>query len=703
MPHLFVTLMKINLVLAVFAIAYYLILRRLTFYVLNRFFLVLGILFSSVYPFIDLTDFFHNQEQLSPQITTLVPAINQRVAALAPTDFFTQYGQRICILFYAGVAVMAVRFLLQFVSLYRLHKNSTRGVVNGTPVRILKEAVNPFSFWQTIYINPSLHKEQALPSILAHEHIHVKQWHTLDIMLAELSVVFYWFNPGVWLMNKAVKENLEFITDAKVLKGGADKKAYQYSLLDTGNMAVASATFANSFNIAGLKKRITMMNAQRSSRLSLSRYVLLIPVLLITTLLFAVSNRKVIQYVEPVIPQVVYAAITGASGSEHTAAPKKTTRKPAALYAEAAERKRAAVAERRAEEAAWRRAHPREAQTLDGYIRGDVPQLDWAAIAADQKQGVATRASSAFILDKFADSVGNMLVMSADLANSDKTDAFLKKTTPIEADSWSGAFLHCGVSEFSMADLAIGMALHGGVIPVCGTFFAFSDYQKPALRLAALMELPVKFLWTHDAFRVGEDGPTHQPIEQEAQLRLLEKVYNHHGRPGLLALRPADTAETTVAWKMALENTKSPTGLIFTRQSISEVIDYATAQGAKKGAYIAYEPAGTPELVVIANGSEVGTAMEAIKLLPGRKIRLVSVPSEGLFREQSADYQASVLPKGIPRFGITAGLSVNLLGLVGDINCIHGLNHFGFSAPYAKLNDEFGFTPEKIAKKLAAI
>lgn len=337
MPHLFVILLKINLVLAVFAIAYYLILRRLTFYVLNRFFLVLGILFSSVYPFIDLTDFFHNQEQLSQPITTLVPAINQRVAALAPTDFFTQYGQLISILLYAGVAVMAVRFLLQFVSLYRLHKNSSRGVVNGMPVRILEDAVNPFSFWQTIYINPSLHKEQALPAILAHEHIHVKQWHTLDIMLAELSVVFYWFNPGVWLINKAVKENLEFITDAKVLKSGADKKAYQYSLLDTGSMAVASAIFANSFNMAGLKKRIKMMNARRSSRLSLSRYVLLIPVLLITTLLFAVSNRKVIQYVEPVIPQVVYSAITGASGSEHIVAPKKTTRKPASLYTEAVE------------------------------------------------------------------------------------------------------------------------------------------------------------------------------------------------------------------------------------------------------------------------------------------------------------------------------------------------------------------------------
>lgn len=375
----------------------------------------------------------------------------------------------------------------------------------------------------------------------------------------------------------------------------------------------------------------------------------------------------------------------------------------AALYKESADRKRKAVAERKAKETAWRQANAEAAAKLDGYIRGDVPQIDWAAAAAEQKPGVATRASSAFMLDKFADQVGNMLVMSADLANSDKTDAFLKKTTPIEAGNWNGAFLHCGVAEFSMADLAIGVALHGGVIPVCATFFAFSDYQKPALRLAALMEVPVKFMWTHDAFRVGEDGPTHQPIEQEAQLRLLEKVHNHHGKPGLLALRPADTAETTVAWKMALENTSTPTGLVLTRQNISEVTDYAKAQGAEKGAYVAYEPEGTPELVVVANGSEVGTAMEAIKLLSDHKIRLVSAPSEGLFREQPAEYQESVLPKDVPRFGVTAGLSVNLLGLVGDVDHIHGLNHFGFSAPYAKLDDEFGFTPEKVAQKLAAL
>ncbi len=372
------------------------------------------------------------------------------------------------------------------------------------------------------------------------------------------------------------------------------------------------------------------------------------------------------------------------------------------LYQQSAERKRAAVAERKEQEATWRAANAKLAAELDGYLSGDAPKLDWAAIAAGQKQGVATRASSAHVLGHFAEHVGNMLVMSADLANSDKTDAFLAKSKAIEPGDFSGAFLHCGVSEFSMADLAIGIALHGGVIPVCATFFAFSDYQKPALRLAAIMEVPVKFLWTHDAFRVGEDGPTHQPIEQETQLRLLEKVHNHSGKPGLLALRPADSAETTIAWQMALENTSSPTGLICTRQNIIEVSDFAQAQGAKKGAFVAHEPSSKPELVVVANGSEVGTALEAIKLLPQHNIRLVSVPSEGLFREQSAAYQEAVLPKDVPRYGVTAGLGVNLLGLVGDVSCIHSLEHFGFSAPYTKLDEEFGFTPEQLAKKLSA-
>ncbi|HEX5797933.1 MAG TPA: transketolase [Candidatus Saccharimonadales bacterium] len=373
------------------------------------------------------------------------------------------------------------------------------------------------------------------------------------------------------------------------------------------------------------------------------------------------------------------------------------------LYKQAAAHKKAEVIKRQKIEEQWRKANEDLAEGLDKFLSGKAPNLDWETIAGEQKKDVATRTSSSFVLGKFAEEVGNMIVMSADLANSDKTDGFLKKSKPIVAGDFSGAFLHCGVSEFTMAALAVGMTLHGGVIPVCGTFFAFSDYQKPALRLAALMEAPVKFLWTHDAFRVGEDGPTHQPIEQETQLRLLEKVHNHSGDPGFLVLRPADSAETTVAWKMAIENTKSPTGLILTRQNITEVTDYKTALGAEKGAYIAYEPKGKPDLIVVANGSEVNTAYEAIKLLPDKNIRLVSAISEGLFREQPEKYQKEILPDNIPKFGVTAGLAVNLLGLVGDISRIHSLEHFGYSAPYKVLDEKFGFTAEKIADKISKL
>lgn len=369
-------------------------------------------------------------------------------------------------------------------------------------------------------------------------------------------------------------------------------------------------------------------------------------------------------------------------------------------FEEAADKKREIVKERIKAESVWRAKNHKKAQEIDYYLSGKPPKLDWAKIAGEQKPNQATRASSALVLGHFAGDVGNMICMSADLANSDKTDGFLKKTKPITANDFSGAFLHVGVSEFTMAALSIGISLHGGVIPVCATFFAFSDYMKPALRLAALMKTPVKFMWTHDAFRVGEDGPTHQPIEQEAQLRLLEKVHNHSGKPGMLVLRPADGAETAVAWQLAIENTDSPTGLIFTRQNVADVSNFEKASEAAKGAYIVHEPKSKPELIIVANGSEVGTALEAIKLLPKKNIRLVSVPSEGLFREQSQPYQNSILLKDVPKFGITAGLAVNLLGLVGNIENIHSLDHFGYSAPYQKLDEEFGFTAENIAQKL---
>lgn len=363
--------------------------------------------------------------------------------------------------------------------------------------------------------------------------------------------------------------------------------------------------------------------------------------------------------------------------------------------------KASVVESKRAAEKKWRTENEIESKLLNTYLERRAPKIDWQKIMNNQSENVATRASSSVVLAELAENVGNMIVMSADLSNSDKTDGFLKKTTEITADSWTGQFLQVGVSEFTMADLAIGMSLHGGIIPVCATFFAFSDYQKPALRLAALMEQPAIFLWTHDAFRVGEDGPTHQPIEQEAQLRLLEKVRNHSDKPSFLALRPADAAETTVAWKMAVENTNTPTGLILTRQNITDIPAhdrFAQASEATKGAYTILD-VDDPDVIVIANGSEVGTAYEAIT---GHNIkaRLVSVPSEGLFREQTKEYQETVLPDDVPRFGITAGLGVNMGGLVGDSGQIHSRDMFGFSAPADVLDEKFGFTAENIASEI---
>lgn len=298
MPQLFIILLKINLVLVLFAATYYFILRRLTFYTINRAFLIFGILFSSVYPFINLTDFFNNQQQINPQVVAFVPELNQKVNEFVPFNFITANWALLSILFYVGVVLMALRLVIQFISLYKMHRKSEPGAIASYKVRILSEPVSPFSFWQTVYINPSLHQEKELQTILAHEQVHVRQWHSLDIMLAELSVVFYWFNPGVWMMKKAVKENLEFITDQKILNKGVDRKTYQYSLLDVGNLN-AAVSIVNNFNLSDLKKRIKMMNVKRSSRLNLSRYLLVTPLLLSITLAFTVSKKEIKKHLMP--------------------------------------------------------------------------------------------------------------------------------------------------------------------------------------------------------------------------------------------------------------------------------------------------------------------------------------------------------------------------------------------------------------------
>lgn len=328
MPDLFISLLKINLVLLLFAVAYYVILRRLTFYVINRFFLVFGILFATIYPFIDLTDFFHNQNQLHG-VAPFVPSMNKQMNELVPANFIVNNWQFISLFFYLGVLLMAIRLGVQFASLYIMHRKSKPGAVANFKVRILNERVSPFSFWQTVYVNPSLHEERELHTILAHEDIHVKEWHSLDIILAELSVVFYWFNPGVWLMKKAVKENLEFITDAKILKQGVDKKTYQYSLLDMGNLTPAAA-IVNNFNLSDLKRRIKMMNVRRSSHMTLGFYVLLLPVLLLVTLAFTVTKKEINQHFKPIKQVLVSANLI----NEEVAQTKPAVEKPRAKFSQ---------------------------------------------------------------------------------------------------------------------------------------------------------------------------------------------------------------------------------------------------------------------------------------------------------------------------------------------------------------------------------
>ena len=377
-----------------------------------------------------------------------------------------------------------------------------------------------------------------------------------------------------------------------------------------------------------------------------------------------------------------------------------------ALYAKRAEELKAIVAKKQASKAVWAKENPELAAKLEVFFSGKAPIVNWDAVV--QKSGQATRAASATVLAELAKQVENMVVSSADLSNSDKTDGFLKNTKAFTKDDFSGAFLQAGVAELTMACVCIGMSLHGGVIPACATFFVFSDYMKPAARMAALMEQPVKFIWTHDAFRVGEDGPTHEPVEQEAQIRLLEKLKNHKGHNSMLVLRPADVEETTIAWKMALENTHTPTALILSRQNI---VDLPSANGrkidaaqAEKGGYVV-ECDGNPDVILVASGSEVSTLYEGAALLraDGIKIRLVSVPSEGLFRSQSAEYQESVLPKNAKIFGLTAGLPVNLLGLVGANGKVFGLESFGFSAPYKVLDEKLGFTGQNVYNQVKAM
>lgn len=377
-----------------------------------------------------------------------------------------------------------------------------------------------------------------------------------------------------------------------------------------------------------------------------------------------------------------------------------------AHYSRILQKKKEYANNKKAEQNKWEAENPKLAGKLKKFFSNNPPNINYAAIV--QKSESATRVASASVLAELANQLDNMIVSSADLSNSDKTDGFLKNTKAIVKGDFSGAFLQAGVSELTMAAICNGIALHGGLIVACGTFFVFSDYMKPAIRLSALMEIPVKYIWSHDAFRVGEDGPTHQPVEHEAQIRLLEQLKNHSGNMSLLALRPADVHETTVAWKMAMENTTSPTALILSRQNVNDLPTgkgnrYENALEAQKGAYVVVKPESKPDIILLASGSEVSTLVEAAKILTKEKglhVQIVSVPSEGLFRQQSKAYQNEMIPEGIPVFGLTAGLPITLQGLVGPYGKSVGLTHFGYSAPAKVLDEKFGYTAENVAKEV---
>lgn len=370
------------------------------------------------------------------------------------------------------------------------------------------------------------------------------------------------------------------------------------------------------------------------------------------------------------------------------------------LYADRKKELEKIVADRKAKEKEWAKANPEKAEQLRTWFSGDAPKIDWTTI--EQKPDVATRAASATCLGLLAEQVPNMICASADLSNSDKTDGFLKKTKSIVNGDFTGAFFQAGVSELTMACMCIGMMLHGGVIAAMGTFFVFSDYMKPAVRMAALMKTPVKFIWSHDAFRVGEDGPTHEPVEQEAQIRLMEKLQNHSGEDSVRVFRPADAEETTVCWQMAMENMSTPTALILSRQNIKNLPAGNNYTLARKGAYIVKDSESDYDVILVASGSEVASCIAGAELLKADniKVRIVSAPSEGLFRRQSDEYQAEVLPKKAKIFGLTAGLPITLQGLVGANGTVFGLNSFGFSAPYKVLDEKLGFTAVNVYKQV---
>ena len=364
---------------------------------------------------------------------------------------------------------------------------------------------------------------------------------------------------------------------------------------------------------------------------------------------------------------------------------------------------RAAVEQGKAEEAQWvslldgyRKAFPDPAKELDRWMKGDLPkgwEKDIPVFPADPK-GSATRAASGSVLNALAKTIRNLLGGSADLAPSNQT--LIKGEGDFQAEHFGNRNLRFGVREHGMGGILNGMALHGGLIPYGGTFLIFSDYMRPAIRLAALMHLKVIYVFTHDSIGLGEDGPTHQPVEQLAALRAI---------PNLTILRPCDASETAEAWRFALNHRSGPVALALTRQGVP-VLDrsvFAPAAGLQSGAYVlADPPKGRPDLLLIASGSEVHIAIEAAVKLEqqGISCRLVSMPSWELFDEQSESYRRDVFPPEIKaRVAIEAGRTLGWWRYVGEKGDVVGIDHFGASAPYKVLYEKFGITADRVVEK----
>lgn len=355
---------------------------------------------------------------------------------------------------------------------------------------------------------------------------------------------------------------------------------------------------------------------------------------------------------------------------------------------EAAEKKEQAWNELFAQ---YKEAYPALAKELEQAINGELPE-GWDADVPVYRVGedkLATRSSSGAVLNALAKNVPQLLGGSADLASSNKT--LLKGEANFSATDYSGRNIWFGVREFGMGAAVNGMALHGGVKVFGATFFVFSDYLRPAIRLSALMKLPVIYVFTHDSVAVGEDGPTHEPIEQLASLRAM---------PGISTIRPADGNETAAAWKLALESKDEPTALILSRQDLPTLVDSEKAyEGVKKGAYVISEAKGEVAGLLLASGSEVALAVEAQAALEkeGIYVSVVSMPSWDRFEKQSDAYKESLLPKNVKaRLGIEMGASLGWSKYVGDNGNVLAIDQFGSSAPGDKIIEEYGFTVENV-------